>query len=87
MTTQAVDQDQGLVGTLTAQGGRADGVRAVGRRRAGEVQGRNRRRQLGRQFGRAALFQRLGGDHIDGGDRVQAGAVGDAGAGDDDVVH
>src|SRR5690606_7773355 len=40
VTTQAVDQDQGLVGTLTAQGGRADGVRAVGRRRAGEVQGR-----------------------------------------------
>src|SRR5690606_6324678 len=45
------------------------------------------RRQLGRQFGGAALFQRLGGDDIDGSDRVQAGAVGDAGAGDHDVVH
>src|SRR5690606_23884735 len=47
----------------------------------------HRGRELGRQLGRAALLQSFRRDHVHGRDGVEARAVGDAGAGHDDVVN
>src|SRR5262249_50384543 len=83
----AVDQHQGLVGALAAQGGRTDGVGAVGVRRAREVDGGHGDGQGGGQFGGALLLQRLGVDHIDRRQRFKARARLGAAASDDQLLH
>ncbi len=87
VATDAVDQHQRLIRSLTTQGRRANRVRAVGQRRAREGDGRHGDRQLRRQFRRTALLQRLTGDDVDGHQGVQTGAARNARPGDDDFVN
>ena len=87
VAARAVDQDQGLVGRQAAQGRRTDRVAAVIGRGAREGQGRHGLGQGCGELGRAPVLQALGRDHIDGGQGVEARAIGHAGAGDDDLVH
>ena len=83
----AVDEDQHLVRGEAAQLGGADRARAVGHRRAGEVQGRQSASQRSGQLGRAGGLQGLRRNDIDRRLRLGNRAIGDPGAGHDDLVQ
>ncbi len=83
----AVDQYQHLVRRQAAQLRGADRAGAVAQCGAREVQRWQRTGQCGGQFRGAGGLQRLGADDVDRRLRFGHGAVGHAGAGDDDRIQ